>query len=184
MRCRHPDARRREFVYGVRKMRTNKVLNPRFMLFAGLFFGLTARLLDIYCQNLGEVFSQVSVWILMGTMIAIYSPTRRMAMKNIFPFCVGMLLTYYTTAMLTQGVYGWPFIIGWTVFAFFSPVMAYFAWMAKQRGLFHKVIGAGIVLISILSSVLLFDRLRVYDFVIDGVLVYFLFFKRVDRHES
>mgnify|MGYP004576340967 CR=1 FL=1 len=38
--------------------------------------------------------------------------------------------------------------------------------MAKQGGAFSKIIGAGIVLVSILSSVLLFDRLRVYDFVI------------------
>lgn len=80
-------------------------------------------------------------------------------MRNILPFCTGMLLTYYATAMLTQGVYGWTFIIGWTIFAFLSPVMAYFAWMTKEWGLFPKIIGAGIVLVSILSSVLLFDRL-------------------------
>ena len=86
--------------------------------------------------------------------------------------------------MERQGVYGWTFIIGWTIFAFLSPVMAYFAWIVKQRGLFSKVIGAGIVLISILSSVLLFDRLRLYDLVIDGMLIYFVFFKRIDRHES
>ena len=86
--------------------------------------------------------------------------------------------------MERQGVYGWTFIIGWTIFAFLSPVMAYFAWMVKQRGLFPKVIGTGIVLVSILSSVLLFDRLRLYDLVIDGMLIYFVFFKRIDRHES
>ena len=86
--------------------------------------------------------------------------------------------------MERQGVYGWTFIIGWTIFAFLSPVMAYFAWIVKQRGLFSKVIGAGIVLISILSSVLLFDRLRLYELVIDGMLIYFVFFKRIDRHES
>ena len=97
---------------------------------------------------------------------------------------LGTLLTYYATAMLTQGVYGWTFIISWTIFAFLSPVMAYFAWMVKQRGLFSKVIGAGIALISILSGILLFDRLRLYDPAIDGVLVCFIFFKRIDRHES
>ena len=54
----------------------------------------------------------------------------------------------------------------------------------KAAGLFSKVIGAGIVLVSILSGILLFDRLRLYDLAIDGVLVYFVFFKRIDRHES
>ena len=56
-----------------------------------------------------------------------------------------------------------------------APVLAYFAWLTKEKGLFPKLIGAGIVLVSVLSSVVLFDRLRFYDFVIDGLLVYFLF---------
>ena len=154
------------------------------MLGGGLLLGIISRVFDIYCPILGEIFSQMSVWILLGTLIAVYSPTKKAAMLNIFPFCMGMLLTYYATAMLTKGVYGWSFIIGWTVFAFFSPIMAYFAWMVKQHGAFPKIIGAGIILVSILSSVLLFDRLRIYDLVIDGLLVYFIFFKRIDRHES
>ncbi len=143
-------------------MRKNKLLNPLTMLAAGLLLGTAARLLDIYTQNLGEILSQMPVWILLGTLISIYSPTKKAAMRNIFPFCMGMLLTYYAAAMLTHGVYGWSFIIGWTIFALLSPVMAYFTWMTKERGLFPKLIGAGIVLVSVLSSVLLFDRLRVY----------------------
>lgn len=164
-------------------MKRSKLLNPVSMLCVGLLLGIVSRLFDIYCPLLGEIFSQMSVWILLGTLIVGYSPTKKAAMLNIFPFCLGMLLTYYAMAMLTHGVYGRSFIIGWTVFAFFSPIMAYFAWMVKQRGLFPKIIGTGIVLVSILSSVLLFDRLRIYDLVIDGLLVYFIFFKRIDRHE-
>lgn len=164
-------------------MKRSKLLNPVSMLCVGLLLGIVSRLFDIYCPLLGEIFSQMSVWILLGTLIVGYSPTKKAAMLNIFPFCLGMLLTYYAMAMLTHGAYGRSFIIGWTVFAFFSPIMAYFAWMVKQRGLFPKIIGTGIVLVSILSSVLLFDRLRIYDLVIDGLLVYFIFFKRIDRHE-
>lgn len=139
-------------------MRRNKLLRPVPMLAAGLILGTTARIFDIYCPNLGEIFSQMAVWILIGTLIAIYSPTKKAAMGNILPFCGGMLLTYYATAMLTHGVYSWSYILGWTIFALFSPGMAYFAWMSKQRGAFAKCIGAGIVLVSALSSVLLFDR--------------------------
>ncbi len=161
-----------------------RLLNPISMSLSGLFLGTAARLLDIYTQNFGEIFSQMSIWILIGTLIAIYSPTKRSAMCNIFPFCIGMLLTYYATAMLTHGVYGWPFIIGWTIFAFLSPIMAYFAWMTKERGLLPKIIGVGIVLVSILSGILIFDHLRIYDFVIDGLLIYFIFFKRINRNRT
>ena len=72
-------------------------------------------------------------------------------------------------------------IIGWTVFAPVSPVTAYFAWMAKEQGVFPKIIAAGIVAVSVMSSVLLFDRLRLYDFIIDGALIYILFFKKIKR---
>ena len=161
--------------------KARRLLRPVPLLAAGLVLGMAARLFDIYCQMLDEVFSQAAVWILLGTLIAIYSPTKRAAMRNILPFCLGMLLTYYATAMLTHGVYNWSFILGWTAFAFLSPVMAYFAWMAKGRGAPAKVIGAGIVLVSILSSIVLFDRLRIYDLAIDGLLIYFLFFRRVER---
>lgn len=57
--------------------------------------------------------------------------------------------------------------------------MAYFARMAKQEGTIPKIIAGGIVAFSVLSSVLLFDRLRIYDLIIDGLLVYFLFFKKI-----
>ena len=97
---------------------------------------------------------------------------------------MGMLATYYVTAAITHGVYGQSFIIGWTVFALTSPVMAYFAWMAKEPGAFSKIIAAGIVAVSVMSSVLLFDRLRLYDFVIDGALIYILFFKKVKRSQQ
>ena len=151
------------------------------MLCFGLLIGFISRLLDIYTTNLGEIFSQMAIWILMGTLISIYSRTARKAMGNVLAFCLGMLLTYYLTAALSHGVYSKEFIIGWTVFALCSPVLAYFAWFTKERGVFPKIVSVGIIAVSVLSSILLFDRLRIYDIVIAGVLVYFLLFKRVDR---
>lgn len=107
-----------------------------------------------------------------------------LGMENIFPFCMGMLAAYYVTAAITHGVYSRTFIIGWAVFALTSPVMAYFAWMAKEPGAFSKIIAAGIAAVSVMSSVLLFDHLRLYDFVIDGVLIYILFFKKIKRSQK
>ena len=126
----------------------------------------------------------MAIWILLGTGIAIYSPTKKAAMGNIFPFCMGMLATYYVTAAITHGIYSRTFIIGWTVFALTSPVMAYFAWMAKEPGALPKIIAAGIVAVSVMSSVLLFDHLRLYDFVIDGVLIYILCCKKIKRSQK
>jgi len=157
------------------------ILNPISMFIFGLTLGIISRLLDIYTTNLGNMFSELAIWILIGVVISIHSESKKKAMLNIFPFCIGMLITYYFVAFITKGVYSNIFIIGWTIFALCSPILAYFTWMTKEKGLFSKIISIGIVLVSIFSSIIFFDRLRVYDFIIDGILTYYLFFKNIKR---
>ena len=151
------------------------------MFCIGLILGIISRLLDIYTQNLGKIFSQMAIWILLGTLISIYSKTKKMAMMNIFPFCIGVLITYYIVAIITHGVYSRSFIIGWTIFALCSPIFAFFTWMAKEKGIIPKIISIGIIIVCVLSSIILFDKLRIYDFLIDGLLIYYLFIKKVER---
>ena len=157
------------------------VLNPVGMLAAGLALGILSRWLDLYTTNLGNVFSQLAIWILLGVLISIYSSTKRRAMGNILPFALGMLLTYYGAAIVTHGVYSQVYMIGWTLFALCSPVFAWFAWLTKERGIFPKLIRVSILLVSVLSSVVLFDGFRIYDWIINALLIYFLFFKRIER---
>lgn len=114
------------------------ILNPISMFIIGLILGVVSRLLDIYTQNLGNIFSQMAIWILFGVLISINSETKKKAMQNILPFCIGMLITYYFVAAISKGVYSSSYIIGWTIFALCSPIMAYFAWMSKEKGIFRK----------------------------------------------
>lgn len=158
-----------------------RILNPFSMFLIGLLLGVISRLLDIYTQNLGNIFSQMAIWILFGVLISIYSDTQKKAMVNILPFCIGMLITYYFVAVVTKGVYSEVMIAGWTVFALFSPVLAFFTWKTKEKGIFPKIISVGIVLVSFLSSVVLFDRIRFYDIIINGVMIYYLFVKKIQR---
>lgn len=157
------------------------ILNPISMFLVGFILGAISRLLDIYTTNLGNISSQIAIWILFGVLISIYSKTKKKAMLNIFLFCIGMLIAYYFVAFITKGVYSNIFIIGCTVFVLCSSIFAYFTWKTKEKGLFPKIIGIGIILVSILSSIILFDRLRFYDFVINGLLIYYLFFKKIKR---
>lgn len=158
-----------------------KLLNPWSMLALGLVLGAVSRLLDLYTQNLGEIFSQMAVWILLGTAISIFSETAKQAVWNILPFCLGMLATYYLVAAISHGVYSVSYIIGWTVFALCSPILAWLAWKAKEKGVVPVILRIGIVAVSVLSSVVLFDRLRIYDIEIDGLLIYLLFFHKIQR---
>lgn len=148
------------------------------MFLSGLALGALSRLLDLYTQNLGNMFSEISIWILIGVLISIYSETQRKAMLNVPLFCFGMLIAYYFTAAVTGYSFKPVFIIGWTAFALCSPPLAALTRLSMRRGLMPTLIRVGIVLTSVLSSALLFDRLRVYDLFIDFCLIYFLFIKK------
>ncbi len=130
---------------------------------AGLLFGIAAKLLDIHTSNLGNIFSQMSVWIFLCTLLAVYSSTPKRAAINVFFFCAGMLATYYLTAELTASVYSTLFLYGWIAFALFSPIMGFCAWYAKGKGLLSKVITVGIIIVLLAAAVILFDKIRMAD---------------------
>ena len=140
------------------------------MLACGLVLGVISRLLDIYTDLPGELFSRMPVWILLGTLIAVASPTPRRAAANILPFSLGMLLTYYTVAVITRGVYGRAFIIGWTVFALLSPLFAAVTWHCRRRGFVPVLLRLGITTCALLSSALLLGDLRIHDLLLSAAV--------------
>jgi hypothetical protein len=164
-----------------------KLLNPASMFVTGILLGITSKFLDIYDNvqyfgfTFGGMFSELSIWILFGVLISIYSENKRKAMINIFVFCIGMLISYYITAKFTNSVYGYSFIKGWTVFAFFSPVMAYLTWMTKESGVFSKIISICIIAVTIIVDLVIFGGPKIYDLIIVVILLYLLFIKKIKR---
>lgn len=159
-----------------------RLLNPLAMLAIGLCAGALSRWMDICTQNLGDVFSKLAVWILIGTLIAVYSASPGRAAANTLAFCLGMLAAYYAVATLTHGVYSWAYIIGWTVFALCAPLLAARTWMTRRWGAVGCVLRVGIVAVSALSSALLFGGFGLDDLLIDGGLIYLLFLADVHRN--
>ena len=131
----------------------------------GLITGVGVKLMDNYTVHLGNIFSQMSVWIFLCSALAVYSSTPRRAAVNVFLFCAGMLLTYYLTAEGMHSPYSMTFVYGWSVFSLFSPVLAFFTWYAKGKGTVSRLLTAGIVVVLLVLAVLLFDRIRISDLV-------------------
>lgn len=129
----------------------------------GALLGMLTKLWDIYTVDLGDVFSQMSVWIFLCTVIAVQSSTPHRAAVNVFGFCMAMLATYYLTADRTKSVYSAAFARGWTLFALLSPLFAFLSWYAKGKGHLAKLLTAGILLVMLAAAVILFDRVRVAD---------------------
>ncbi len=163
------------------------ILNPISLFFIGAILGIISKLLDIlfvgnlFMMTLGYMFSDLPIWVLLGILISIYSDTRKKAMINIFPFCIGMLISYYVTAELTNAVYSWNFIKGWTIFSYLSPLFAYFTWKTKEEGLFAKFISIGLILVTIIGNYILVRTFTIPDLIIIPIIVYFLFIKKVKR---
>jgi len=156
------------------------ILNPVSMILIGGVLGILSKLFDIHSEILGNIFSEFSIWILLGVLICIYSNSKKKAMINIFLFCIGMLITYYITAEITNSVYSMTFIKGWSIFAFISPIFAYFTWTTKEEGIISKIISLGIIMVTFLLSTIIFN-VGIFDLIVIGILIYYLFFKKIER---
>jgi len=161
--------------------KTKSIIAPIILLLLGVVLGIVSKLLDIHTQNLGNIFSQMSIWILFGTLISIFSKTKGKAALNVFVFCIGMLITYYITAELANSVYSMTFIYRWAAFSICSPMFAVLTWMTKEKGVLGKIISFGVLFVTLTVSVFVFDGPRVYDIVILLVLAYVLFVHKVKR---
>jgi hypothetical protein len=146
------------------------------ILVVGLALGVIVKILDIYTQNLGNVFSQMSIWIFICTIIATNSYSPQRASINVFLFSVGMFVTYYITAQITQSIYSIAFIYGWGVFCLCTPVFAFFTWYSKGKGWFKTAISCGVLLFIILCAIIMFDRIRFSDILILLLTMVYLFF--------
>ena len=125
----------------------------------GNILGIVSKILDIFTTNIGNMFSELSIWILFGVLISIYSKKPIQASYNVFSFCIGMLLTYYITAELTNSVYSLTFIWGWVFFSIF-PLIAYITWYSRC-GILAKIISIGIIFVTIFASILISPGLNI-----------------------
>lgn len=148
----------------------------------GSILGIVSKVLDIYTTNIGNMFSELSIWILFGVLISIYSKKPIQASYNVFSFCIGMLLTYYITAELINSVYSLTFIWGWVIFSLFSPLLGYITWYSRKRNILAKIISFGIIFVTIFASILIFNGLKIYDYIIILVLFYVLFIKKYKQN--
>ncbi len=140
----------------------------------GLLLGAGCKILDIFTTNLGNLFSQMSIWIFLCTLISIYSSTPARAAFNVFLFCAGMLCSYYVTAEVTASVYSRIFVYGWAVFSLFSPLLAMIVWYAKGKGWMANLLASGVIAAILILAFLLFDKIRISDVVIAAATAFFL----------
>lgn len=143
-------------------------------LLGGALGGLSV-FLDRYTQNLGNIFSQFGIWILLGVCLVYVAPNCRLACLDCFLGSVGMVLFYYGIPWLQQQRVSTVFVIGWALFALFSPFLAFLTWQTRRRGVIATLLSLAIILFSLVCAIVLFDGPRWYDVVICLLLAGVLF---------
>lgn len=146
------------------------------LLLAGAAAGLLAKWADFSSvQLLGDVFSELPIWILLGLLIARLSGSPGRAAAYTFAFFLAMIPAYYLAAEWVGGVWGMAYVYGWTVVACLSPFAAFAAWYAFGRGWLPNLLSGMVVAVAALADVAVFRRLNFRDFVLAGLCALLVF---------
>ena len=95
--------------------------------------------------DIRNYFGRLAVWILLATVISIYSKTPLRASINTFSFFVSMLAGYYLYCNYILGFLPKAYMMVWVGISFASVFMAYICWYAKGNGMISILISGAII---------------------------------------
>lgn len=72
----------------------------------------------------GDLCSRTGIWVLIATLIAVYSKTQISAALNTFMFFIGMLTGYYIYSAFLFGFFPTSYFLPWGSIALASPFLA------------------------------------------------------------
>ena len=137
------------FFEQIRKPNKNVSLNRQIVITLGIILsgfllgilqkwidGIGASLLPMILQQLdiGNYFGRLAIWILLGTIISVYSESPLRGAINTFFFFLSMLAGYYIYCNYVLGFLPRTYMMMWIVISFASFFMAYICWYAKGEG--------------------------------------------------
>ena len=129
--------------------------------------------------DIGNYFGRLAIWILLGTIISVYSESPVRAGINTFVFFISMLAGYYRSCNFVLGFLPRAYVMMWLLVAFASFFMAYFCWYAKGEGIIAILISSviiGVLLaqainLSITQGVYVYHSLEVVTWLIGVILL-------------
>ncbi len=152
------------FFEKIRKAKKNVSLNRQIAITSGIILlgfslgvlqkwidgtGVSSLPLILQQLDIGNYFGRLAIWILLATIISVYSESPLRAAINTFFFFISMLAGYYLYCKYILGFLPRTYMMMWIVIAFVSFFMAYICWYAKGEGII------AIVISSIIMGVLL-----------------------------
>ena len=144
----------------IRKPSKNVSLNRQIVITLGIILlgfllgvfqkwidGTGSSILPMILQQIGigNYFGRLAIWVLLATIISVYSESPLRAAINTFLFFISMLAGYYLYCNYILGFLPKAYMIMWIVIAFASFFMAYICWYAKGEGIITILISSMIM---------------------------------------
>ena len=151
----------------IRKPRKNIPLNRQLVITLGIILfgfvlgvlqkwidGTGSSTLPVILQHLdiGNYFGRLAIWILLGTIISMYSESPMRAAINTFFFFISLLAGYYLYCNYILGFLPRTYMMMWIVIAFASIFMAYICWYAKGEGFIAIFISSMIIVVLLAQA--------------------------------
>lgn len=130
---------RKEVVSDMKK----KVMQIMLFFILGIFSGFMAKYLDTIPADgvignlaniIGNIFSELGIWIFIATIIAAWSRTPMAGAVHVFVYFVGMLISYYIYSMKLFNFFPIHYFIGWGLVAIASLPFSYIVWFSRKDG--------------------------------------------------
>ncbi|MGM9589954.1 MAG: hypothetical protein ACI3V0_07275 [Faecousia sp.] len=136
-------------------------------------FPLLVQWLDIR-----NYFGRLAIWILLATIISVYSKSPLRASVNTFSFLISMLAGYYLYCNFVLGFLPRAYMMIWVVISFASVFLAYICWYAKGKGITAIIISSiiiGVLLaqaFSLTHGFYVYHLMEVITWIIGAIVLY------------